>query len=382
MKILILSHEYPPIGGGGANACYFLSQEFARAGHQVTIITAQYKHLPQKEKTVDGVLVFRVRCRRNNKEKSSFFEMLTYFISAWKFADRLLKTTSFDKCLVFFGIPSGPIALHLKNKYRLSYVIRFGGGDIPGAQKRFKYIYMILTPLLKNIWKNADGLIANSEGLCRRAQAFENKYKIDIIENGVDTSYFIPGNQNHNKKEIRILFVSRLIEGKGLQFIIPNMSKVQNEVWQKCRKKVVLVIVGDGPFRLKLEELVAKNQAEHCVKFEGHKDKEQIRQYYQNSDIFILPSLSEGMPNVVLEAMACGLPVIMTPCEGSKELVTDNGIVSKLDTFADAMVKMCTDTELRQTLGKNSLAKAETYFQWEKISCKYLAFLKKQDSKK
>ncbi|MDE7324470.1 MAG: glycosyltransferase family 4 protein [Lachnospiraceae bacterium] len=377
MKILILSHEYPPIGGGGANACYFLSREFAQAGHQVTIVTAQYEHLPQEEKTADGVLIFRVRCRRSNKEKSSFFEMFTYFTSAWIFTDRLLKKTSFDKCLVFFGIPSGPIALHLKNKYSLSYIIRFGGGDIPGAQKRFKYIYRILTPVVKKIWKRADGLIANSEGLWKRAQAFEDKYEITIVENGVDTDYFVPGSQNHDKKEIKILFVSRLIEGKGLQFIIPDMSKVRSEVWQKCGKKVVLVIVGDGPYRPRLEELVAKTQTGHCVKFEGHKNKEQVRQYYQDSDIFILPSLSEGMPNVVLEAMACGLPIVMTPCEGSKELVTDNGIVSELDSFADALTKVCVDTALRQTMGKSSLTKAETYFQWERISRRYLAFLEK-----
>lgn len=90
----------------GANACYFLSREFARAGHQVTIVTAQYGNLPWEERTVDGVLIFRVQCKRSNQEKSSFFEMLTYFVSAWKFTDGLLKSADFDKCLVFFGIPS------------------------------------------------------------------------------------------------------------------------------------------------------------------------------------------------------------------------------------------------------------------------------------
>ncbi|MFG6321294.1 MAG: glycosyltransferase family 4 protein [Lachnospiraceae bacterium] len=377
MKILILSHEYPPIGGGGANSCYFLSREFARAGHQVTIVTAQYGNLPWEERTVDGVLIFRVQCKRSNQEKSSFFEMLTYFVSAWKFTDGLLKSADFDKCLVFFGIPSGPIALHLKNKYGLSYIVRFGGGDIPGAQKRFQYIYKILTPWIKKVWKNADGLIANSEGLCRRAQAFEDKYEITIVENGVDTEYFVPGNQNQGQKDIKILFVSRLIEGKGLQFIIPDMPKIQREVWQKCGKKVFLVIVGDGPYRSRLEELAAKAQAAECVRFEGRKDKEQVRQYYQNSDIFILPSLSEGMPNVVLEAMACGLPVVMTPCEGSKELVTDNGIVSGLDIFADVLTRMCVDEDLRQTMGKCGLKKVETNFQWERISRRYLALLEK-----
>ena len=173
MKILVISHEYPPIGGGGANACFFLTREFARQGHQVTIVTAQFENLPQLETTDDGVQIFRVVCKRKNKEKSSFQEMLSYLISAWRKTEKLLKTEKYDKCLVFFGIPSGPLALHLKHKYRIPYIVRFGGGDIPGAQKRFKYVYKVLSPILRSIWKNADGLIANSEGLRARALAFD-----------------------------------------------------------------------------------------------------------------------------------------------------------------------------------------------------------------
>ena len=63
------------------------------------------------------------------------------------------------------------------------------------------------------------------------------------------------------------------------------------------------------------------------VEFVGQKNKKEIVPFYQNADLFILPSAKEGMPNVVLEAMACGLPIIMTPCEGSKELVQDNGYI-------------------------------------------------------
>lgn len=144
MKILILSHEFPPIGGGGANACFFLTREFAQKGHQVTILTAQFADLPHSEITKEGARIMRVPCRRMNKEKSSFLEMFSYLIRAWKQAEQLVKKEKYDICLTFFGIPSGPLALHLKRKYKLPYVVRFGGGDIPGAQKRFRYLYLIL----------------------------------------------------------------------------------------------------------------------------------------------------------------------------------------------------------------------------------------------
>ena len=80
----------------------------------------------------------------------------------------------------FLGIPSGPIGLYLKKRYGLPYVIRFGGGDIPGAQKRFSLLYKILSPAIRSIWRNADALVANSEVLKQKALRYENRYPIEI----------------------------------------------------------------------------------------------------------------------------------------------------------------------------------------------------------
>ena len=102
MKLLVISHEYPPIGGGGANACKFLTREFSKEGHDVTIVTAQYRNLPMEEITDEGVKIYRVHCLRSDREKSSFLEMLTYLISAnWKI-EKLIKKEKYEKCLVFF----------------------------------------------------------------------------------------------------------------------------------------------------------------------------------------------------------------------------------------------------------------------------------------
>lgn len=375
MKILIISHEYPPIGGGGSNACFFLAREFAGKGHQVTVLTAQFEDLPQREKTAEGAYIIRVPCKRDNKEKSSFPEMLSYLLSAWNSADVLLKKEKYDICLTFFGIPSGPLALHLKRKYRMPYIVRFGGGDIPGAQKRFKYLYMVLAPIIRMIWKNASHLIANSEGLKQRALAFESRYAVDIIENGVDNRFFAPVDKVKGKECITILFVSRLIEGKGLQYLIPELPGIQESVRQKTGREIQLVIVGDGPYRTALENLTAQTGADGLVSFAGRKDKEQVRWYYQTADLFVLPSLSEGMPNVVLEAMACGLPIVMTPCEGSKELVTDNGIIAPLETLPEALIRLCIDETERLAMGQNSLHRVETAFRWESIGERYLTML-------
>ena len=302
-------------------------------------------------------------------------EMFSYLIRAWKQAEQLVKKEKYDICLTFFGIPSGPLALHLKRKYKLPYVVRFGGGDIPGAQKRFRYLYLILAPMIRKIWKNASRLLANSEGLKQRALAFEKRYAIDIIENGVDNQFFAPSEKKKKKNHIVILFVSRLIEGKGLQYMIPKLPRIQESVMHNTGREIQLVIVGDGPYRAALEQLTDETKVRNLVRFEGRKNKDQVLRYYQAADLFLLPSLSEGMPNVVLEAMASGLPIVITPCEGSKELVTDNGVIAPLDNFADALIELCSDEAKRTAMGRSSLRRIEEAFRWESIGSRYLSIL-------
>lgn len=369
MKILAISHEFPPIGGGGANACYFLTKGFVEKGHEVTLVTANYQGMPESE-IVNGVRVIRVNSKRAHKEHCSFKEMLSYLLKAYPVANKLQKRENFDVCLVFFGIPSGPIGYMLKKKYKLPYVIRFGGGDVPGFQERFTKVYKIIAPAIKLIWKNADALIANSQGLKDMALDFYNKKPFDVIPNGVDTEVFYPSVKEESD-EFKILFVSRLIERKGLQFIIPQLKKIQDST----EKSVKLIVVGDGPYRETLERIAEENHVSDMVEFVGQKGKEEIVPFYQNADLFILPSSKEGMPNVVLEAMACGLPIIMTPCEGSAELICENGYKAERKEFADYIIKLIGDNEMRKEMSINSNKRVKNFFSWKHIVNEYLETL-------
>ena len=365
MKILAVSHEFPPIGGGGANACYFLTKGFAERGHQVTLVTANYHGLPEEE-TQHGVHIIRVNALRQHKEHCSFKEMLSYLTRALPTASKLQKKEKFDICLVFFGIPSGPIGYWLKKRYKLPYVIRFGGGDVPGFQERFTKVYKLIAPAIKSIWKNADALVANSQGLKEMALDFYDKKDFEIICNGVDTDVFYPI-EKKDSEEFKILFVSRLIERKGLQYIIPELKKIQDNT----DKKIRLIVVGDGPYRAELEQLTKENQVEDIVQFEGQKNKKEIVPYYQNADLFILPSAKEGMPNVVLEAMSCGLPIVMTPCEGSKELVTDNGFIVKRCDFWKKILECCESQQMCKQLSEASRKNVLDGFSWNSVVDSY-----------
>lgn len=369
MKILIVSHEYPPIGGGGANACFFLGKEYVKNGHEVTILTSSFRDLPRFE-TVDGVEIIRVKAFRKQETKSTLVEMFSYLVSSFIKANQLAKKRDYDICHVFFGIPSGPIGWWLKKRYAIPYVIRLGGGDIPGAQKRYAFVYKVIGIPLRKIWKEAGAVVANSEGLLQRARRFSEAGNFRIISNGVDTTFFSNNKDDYKKSdEVRILFVSRLIEGKRIQNIIPMMQAINDKLPEKC---VYLDIVGDGPYRSALEDVVRECSAQEFVKFYGQKNKTELLEFYSRADLFILPSISEGMPNVVLEAMAMGLPVVMTPCEGSKELVTDNGIITSIESFQNALLELLWDEEKRKSMGINSRSNIMKYFTWDVTAEKYM----------
>lgn len=370
MKILIISHEYPPIGGGGANACMNLTREFSIQGHDITVVTTSFEGLNEYEHK-GNVTIIRLPAKRKHLEHCGFGEMLSYLHLAMKKADMLQREKSFDAVMVFFAIPSGPVGYYLKKRYKVPYIVRFGGGDIPGFQDRFRIIYKLIGPFEKIIWKNAEALVANSRGLKELAKNFYCKKEIQVVSNGVDATFFKENIEKKETEEYRILFVSRLIERKGLQFIIPQLKTLQ----ESCKKTIMLTVVGDGPYREILEKLVEAEGVSAYVKFVGQKSKSELPDYYKNADVFILPSKKEGMPNVVLEAMASGLPIVMTPCEGSTELIDGNGYIAKAEAFSEKLKILAEDNVLRLQMGRRSVDMVHEKFLWDGVAKKYISIL-------
>ncbi len=371
MKILAVSHEYPPIGGGGANACMCLAKEYAAKGHKIDIVTVRYADQEYVEKLGD-ITIYRVKAKRKHVEHCSFVEMLDYLIKAVPVVNKLAKSEEYDICQVFFGIPSGPIGYYLKKKFHIPYVIRFGGGDIPGFQDRFSGIYKLLGPAIRRIWDYADALVANSMGLRQLAEGFYAKNAVSVIPNGAYEQETDSANRDvAGDDTINLLFVSRLIERKGLQDILGQFSTVRENCRQNGRD-IKLHIVGDGPYRNDLETIVAQNGIDDMTVFHGQKDKNDLPRYYRDADVFLFPSRKEGMPNVVLEAMSFGLPVIMTPCQGSEELIDGNGFVCEASDFGDKIIELVCNDDLRRDCSEKSRIMVRERFSWERTSEKYL----------
>lgn len=377
MNILIINYEFPPIGGGGGIATYYIARELARRGIGVTVLTSHFRSLRYYEE-LEGIRVYRVPVWRKRRDSCRVLEMLSFVLMSFPTLLYILRKFRYDLLHIFFGVPSGPLGYVAKKLFGIPYLIRMGGGDVPGFRPfQYKYLYTLLTPVLKLLWKNAAFLVANSDGLRDMAHQMFPDLPIQVIPNGVDVRRFAAGQERIPDKPVRILFVSRLIRRKGLQFLIDAVPLIR----QHTSTPFVIKVIGDGPDKeLFLQQIEARGVRQY-FKFIGYVDHDKLPEYYFDADIFVLPSLAEGMPNVVLEAMGSGLPVVATNVPGSEELVRngENGFLvpaRDTDALAQALIPLINNRQLQENMGYQSRIQAQAYM-WDIIMEQYLTLYRK-----
>ncbi len=165
-------------------------------------------------------------------------------------------------------------------------------------------------------------------------------------------------------------FSGRLVERKGVSVLLEAWGKLA-----KDHQDVLLVIVGGGPLEKKLKDQSRELGIEENVKFFGFVNN--IGDYLAATDIFVFPSFQEGFPNSVLEAMACGIPVISTKIGGVVDVIRDgeNGLLvepGNVNQLADALKKLISDAEYASTLGKNALKTVRENYDINVIANKYV----------
>lgn len=370
----MFNHEFPPIGGGGGQVSYFLGKHYAAAGHDVHLITSQFRDCAKTEE-VAGIHVHRVRALRKNPNVCAVHEMLTYAVSSSIYGLRFAKEFKPDIVQVFFGIPAGGGAFLLQKFKNVPYVVFLGGRDVPRPNPDppyYRWLYMLLKPIIRTIWDNAAAVVACSDGLRNLARTTDTNLKIDVIPDGLDLASFESGQRKVNPKTVRCLAIGRLIPRKGFQFLIRALPQILNKVSHNFE----IEIIGDGPYQEELIGLAENLGVTFYVHFTGTVPYSELPQKYREADIFILPSLAEGMPLVVLEAMGTGLPIIASRVQGIDELVAEgiNGALfdaGDVDGLASCLVQLINAGEKRVEMGKASTEKVIPY-DWKNIADTYL----------
>lgn len=319
MRILLLNYEYPPIGGGASTATYNLLKEFSKQNDiEVDLVTSSVgEH--REEQHSDNIRIYFLDIGKNgNIHNQSNKDLLIYSKKALKFGKNLKKEKKYDLVHAFFGIPCGYIAMRLQ----LPFIVSLRGSDVPFYSEKYKLLdALVFQRLSRKIWKRAEAIAANSEGLRQLALKTNPNQKIGVIYNGVDTEMFKPANED--PQQFTVISTSRFEQRKGLQYLIEGFAKFYKEY-----KEGKLILVGEGDQQLELENLVRSLEIKDVVEFAGALDRKEMPEWYRKADVFVLPSLNEGMSNSLLEALASGLAIIATDTGGTKELVDEtNGII-------------------------------------------------------
>src|SRR3989344_3454156 len=376
MNLLFINNEFPPIGGGGSTVTKYAISYLVRAGHTVTLITSRYKDLPHRE-TIDGATVIRIPALRKYKDYSSAVELVSFGVSALAYSLYFIMKYRVDFVFAFFAVPAGWVAWILSYVRGIPYGVYFGGSDIPNANpSRFTAIYPIITPLLKAIWKRASFRSVCSEDLQALAKKADADSEFLYIPNGVETGRFVPIDRPANPK-VKILFIGRLIPRKGFDRVVHALPKVR----ELAQVPFEVEVVGTGKYRQELDELGEQLGVSDLIRYVGMVPYDQLEKSYQYADVFVLMSLSEGMPSVILEAMGCGLPIIASDVGGNNEIVHEgeNGyliIGDDVHLLADRIVNLLEDAQLRQQMGAKSRELALAY-DWKNIMGKYNELIEK-----
>lgn len=349
MKIAILIPCFLPKWFGGTEvATYHLAGHLAKRGHEVYVITPLDEGLPE-ESYENGFHIHRLP-----KIATSFPGGIIF----WGDIVRAIQRIGPD-IVHAQSLNSGIPALFSNKLLKIPYVVYGRGLDVYHPEW-----YVKLTA--KAVLKNAGVAIALTEDMKKVMQAMYSR-DVAVVPNGIDLVEDSARQREAESHGKRALFVGRLSSVKGIQYLLGAMSIVHREI-----PEAKLTLVGDGEERERLEHLTDYLGIRECIEFVGAVPHERVQDYMHHADVLVLPSLSEGFPVTILEAMANGLPVVATCVGGVPEIIENNvnGYLVETENqkeVAEALLKLLRDEQLRKRISGNNRGKAERY-RWDKVA--------------
>lgn len=359
MRILMLNYEYPPIGGGASPITRALAEQLAQAGHAVDVVTMGYGKLPFLEQF--GTLrVFRVPALRHSPVRAVTIEMASYLVTGLLQCLRLTAREPYDIVHAHFLMPTGVLAAALRQIRRTPTIVTIHGSDVPGYNPdRFKRGHRLLAPVWRALVRSADAIISPSRYLAGLLQESE-PVPIEIIPYG-----FTPHELPRVARRQRILFVSRLFPRKGAQHVIEALAGLDTRGWE-------IVIAGDGPMLPELREQASRLGL--AVEFPGFVKGQALQELYASSAIFVMPSLRDNFPVVLLEALSAGCAVVTSAISGMPEVIEGAGLLVQpgdIPAIQAALTRLMADPELRAELGAQAQQRIRE-LAWERIVTQHI----------
>ena len=360
MNILQVTPYFFPHFGGVESHVLGLSENLIKLGHEVEVVTSRYSRMPETE-ILNGIKITRLP-QWINMYNTPLVTSIRQFVrrthadiihvhSPPPFTERFAAKGAKEAGKPF--VVTHHCDLELKG---------FFGNTAVNFYQNFLGNY----PL-----KEADCVISTTESYATTSRTLWD-IDVSVIPNAVDINRFKPENDGKIIKdkyssidEPLVLFVGRLVPHKGIGILIRSLTYTE---------KGKLMIVGDGPYKKWLINLVKKLDLSERVVFVGPVDDYWLPSYYAATDVVILPSTSrlEAFGIVGLEGMATGKPLILSDIPGVRDVISENEgyIVEPLDpnAIAEALNKIWNAPEMARRMGKRGRERVEQLFSWEKVS--------------
>ena len=274
---------------------------------------------------------------------------------------------------------SSMIATYTKRKQNFPLVLTNHGKLIFGNYIADKIEETYMKYVGKRIFELSDAIVVNSESDKNFVASIAPKAseKIYVLHNAVDPKLLEEKLKNANAMNFdeieagfKILYVGVLVKRKGVEWLIKAMKIIR----EKTSYDAKCILVGEGQDREYFESLVRRYGLSDRVLFTGRVSDEKLIWLYTNSDIFVLPSLSEGCSTSILEAMYFGLPVIATNIPGNRDHFKDVAILvppKNEKELTKAILLLIENEELKKYLAKKGRQLINTEYTWDKISKRY-----------
>jgi len=293
---------------------------------------------------------------------------------------RLHKAKSFDVIYARFLHPEGYAAMRLSKILRIP-AVGVGAGDevnvYPDESRIFKRDFI-------KIVNELDGIIASGPGVTRKIEAVSGK-KAMAVHGVVDLKEFAPiSDQKCVRKEIGlplekfiVLYAGTYKVAKGIFELIDAFERISKKV-----PDVILKVCGYGRQEARMRAVIDQRRLQQVIEVVGLIDPSQMHKWMQAADLFVLPSYEEGMPNAIMEAMACALPVVASSVGGLPGEIGDckGAILIEPKSVGDleqAMLKVTQNRQLREEMKIASRKRAEERFGVERNARTVLSYLQK-----
>ncbi|MBT4349499.1 glycosyltransferase family 4 protein [bacterium] len=378
-KILIFSVAYYPFIGGAEVAVKEITDR--NPDFDYYLITNKFDtNWPDEEK------IGNINVRRVGKGKK--IDKYLYPLRAFRYALRLHKMVKFDFVWSIMAFYAGATSLFFRYKTRVPYLLTLQSGDSDTFLKKRTWWWSFW---YKRVYRRAKLTQVISNYLGKRSRQMGNKGEIILIPNGVDLEVFQTKSYEEDQPEadqplagkldlkqhlgledeIILISVSRLVSKNGLDDLI----KAVNFLLYKSGIDVKLLLLGSGSDEFELRNLVQKLGVTDNVIFLGHLDHTDLPKYLQIADIFIRPSLSEGLGNSFLESMLVGTPIIGTEIGGIPDFLTDEktGLFCKINnssSIAQAVEKYIDNQDLYNQIKIAGQKLVSEKYNWDIIAKK------------